>query len=270
MKAISKQPASGLSFTGKVVIVTGAASGIGRAIALAFGRAGASVVVADVSIDGGHATAAMIVESGGKALFVQTNVTRAAEVEALVDKTINYYGRLDFAVNNAAVEEERQPLADAGDEQFDRIMNVNVKGVWLCMKYQLRQMLKQGHGAIVNMAGIAGLVGSPNHAIYSASKHAVVGLTRSLAWELGPRRIRVNAVCPGWIGTDAAMRSLQVMADANGRSDTAELAAILANQAIPELLTPADLGGTLLFLGSPLAAALTGQALSVSHGEVMH
>ena len=110
----------------------------------------------------------------------------------------------------------------------------------------------------------------PGFSAYVASKHAVVGLTRSLAWELGPRRIRVNAVCPGWIGTDAAMRSLQVMADANGRSDSAELAAILANRAIPELLTPADLGGTFLFLGSPLAAALTGQALSVSHGEVMH
>jgi len=210
MKGISKSsPAGGMSFTGKVVLVTGAASGIGRAIALAFGRAGASVVVADISIEGGHATAGMIVENGGKALFVQSNVTRAADVEALVEKTINYYGRLDIAVNNAAVDEEHQPLADAGDEQFDRIMNVNVKGVWLCMKYQLRQMLRQGSGSIVNMAGISGLVGSPNHAIYSASKHAVVGLTKSAAAEYARDGVRVNVLCPAAVKTPMLARAIE-------------------------------------------------------------
>lgn len=210
MKGTSKaSPAGGLSFTGKVVLITGAASGIGRAIALAFGRAGASVVVADISIEGGHATAAMIVENGGKALFVQSNVTRAGDVEALVEKTINYYGRLDIAVNNAAVDEEHQMLADADDEQFDRIMNVNVKGVWLCMKYQLRQMLKQGGGAIVNMAGISGLVGNPNHAIYSASKHAVVGLTKSAAAEYAREGVRVNVLCPAAVKTPMLARAIE-------------------------------------------------------------
>ncbi|MEO7495028.1 MAG: SDR family NAD(P)-dependent oxidoreductase, partial [Massilia sp.] len=124
-----------ISFEGKVVLVTGAAGGIGRAAAIAFGRAGASVVVADTSVDGGHATAAMIVEGGGKALFVQTNVTRAAEVEALIDKTVSYYGRLDCAFNNAGIEEEYLPLAEGDEALYDRIMNVNVKGAWLCMKY---------------------------------------------------------------------------------------------------------------------------------------
>jgi NAD(P)-dependent dehydrogenase (short-subunit alcohol dehydrogenase family) len=153
----------GISFEGKVVLVTGAAGGIGRAAALAFGRAGACVVVADISVDGGHATAAMIVEQGGKALFVQTNVTRANEVEALIDKIVNNYGRLDCAFNNAGIEEEHQALADTEEAMFDRIMSVNVKGAWLCMKYEIRQMLKQGHGAIVNTASVAGLVGGPTH-----------------------------------------------------------------------------------------------------------
>ena len=210
MKGISKLPAAnGMSFTGKVVLVTGAASGIGRAIALAFGRAGACVVVADISIEGGHATAGMIVENGGKALFVQCNVTRALEVEALVEKTINYYGRLDIAVNNAAVDEEHHPLADTDDEQFDRIMNVNVKGVWLCMKYQLRRMLAQGGGAIVNMAGVAGLVGSPNHAVYGASKHAVVGLTKSAAAEYAREGVRINVLCPAAVKTPMLARAIE-------------------------------------------------------------
>ncbi|MCX4198851.1 SDR family oxidoreductase, partial [Methylobacterium organophilum] len=154
------------------------------------------------------------------------------------------------------------------DQRWSALLENNV-GSMQRLTRALLPRLRAG-ASVINQASIWGLKGVPGFSAYVASKHAVVGLTRSLAWELGPRRIRVNAVCPGWIGTDAAMRSLQVMADANGRSDSAELAAILANQAIPELLTPADLGGTFLFLGSPLAAALTGQALSVSHGEVMH
>jgi len=258
MKAISKEPASGLSFTGKVVLVTGAASGIGRAIALAFGRAGACVVVADISIDGGHATAAMIVENGGKALFVQSNVTRAADVEALVDKTINYYGRLDFAVNNAAVEEERQPLAEASDDQFDRIMNVNVKGVWLCMKYQLRQMLKQGHGAIVNMADVAGLVGSPNHAIYSASKHAVAGLTKSAAAEYAREGIRVNALCPAAVKTPMLARALE--------RDPGTEKKLKASHPIGRFADAGEVAQVALWLCSDMASYVNGHEMVVDGG----
>jgi len=198
------------SFEGKVVLVTGAAGGIGRAAAVAFGRAGACVVVADTSVDGGHATAAMIVENGGKALFVQCNVTRAAEVEALIDKTVAYYGRLDCAFNNAGIEEEASPLAEADEALFDRIMNVNVKGTWLCMKYEIRQMLKQETGgSIVNTASVAGLVGAPTQPVYAASKHAVVGMTKTAAAEYARNGIRINSVCPGVINTPMMTRALE-------------------------------------------------------------
>jgi NAD(P)-dependent dehydrogenase (short-subunit alcohol dehydrogenase family) len=198
-----------ISFQGKVVLVTGGAGGIGRAAALAFGSAGACVVVADMSVDGGHATAAMIVEAGGKALFVQTNVTRASEVEALIDKTVAMYGRLDCAFNNAGIEEEHLPLAEADEALFDRIMSVNVKGAWLCMKYEIRQMLKQGGGAIVNTASVAGLVGAPTQPIYAASKHAVVGMTKTAAAEYGRANIRINSVCPGAVKTPMLARALE-------------------------------------------------------------
>ena len=206
---MAKEKQKDTSFEGKVVLVTGAAAGIGRAAALAFGRASACVVVADTSVDGGHATAAMIVEAGGKALFVQCNVTRANEVEALIDKTVSYYGRLDCAFNNAGIEEEHLPLAETDEALFDRIMNVNVKGAWLCMKYEIRQMLKQGGGTIVNSASVAGLVGAPTQAIYAASKHAVVGMTKTAAAEYARAGIRINSVCPGVVNTPMMARALE-------------------------------------------------------------
>jgi NAD(P)-dependent dehydrogenase (short-subunit alcohol dehydrogenase family) len=259
MKGNTKQPPdTGKPFSGKVVLITGAASGIGRAIALAFGRAGACVVVADTSIEGGHATAAMIVESGGKALFVQSNVTRAAEVEALVEKTVNYYGRLDYAVNNAAVEEEDQPLAEADDEQFDRIMSVNVKGVWLCMKYQLRQMLKQGGGAIVNMASVSGLVGSPNRAIYGASKHAVLGLSKSAAAEYARQGIRVNALCPAAVRTPMLARMVE--------RDPASEKKLKSAQPMGRFAEPAEIANAALWLCSDQASYVNGHELVIDGG----
>jgi NAD(P)-dependent dehydrogenase (short-subunit alcohol dehydrogenase family) len=259
MKGNNKQQQAGISFDGKVALVTGAASGIGRATALAFGRAGACVVVADTSVDGGHATAAMIVEAGGKALFVQTNVTRAAEVEALIDKTVTYYGRLDCAFNNAGIQEENQLLADGDDAQFDRIMNVNVKGVWLCMKYQLRQMLAQGSGAIVNNASALGLVGAPAHAIYAASKHAVVGLTKSAAVEYARSGIRINSLCPGSVKTPMLARAL-------GREEALSEKKQRAAHPIGRFAEPAEIANAALWLCSEQASFVTGHQLAVDGG----
>ncbi len=259
MKGLTKQPPSGISFAGKVVLVTGAASGIGRAMALAFGRAGACVIVADTSVDGGHMTAALIVEAGGKALFVKTNVTVANDVDALVDKVVSHYGRIDCAVNGAAVEEEHQPLAEGDDDQFDRIMTVNVKGVWLCMKSQLRQMLKQeGGGVIVNVADAAGLVAAPNRAIYAASKHAVIGMTKTAAVEYAKSGIRVNSLCPGAVKTPMLARMLERDPGRDKKLKTAHPMGRIAE--------PAEVASAALWLCSEQASFVTGHQLAIDGG----
>ena len=246
------------SFAGKVVLVTGAASGIGRAAALAFGRAGATVVVADTSVDGGHATAAMIVEQGGKALFVHTNVTRANEVEALIDKTVAMYGRLDCAFNNAGVEDEAGQLGDTDEDAFDRIVNVNLKGAWLCMKYEIRQMLKQGGGSIVNTASVAGLVGAPTQPIYAATKHAVVGLTKTAAVEYAAEGIRINSVCPGVINTPTMARALKREPQ---REDK-----LRKGHPIGRFGEPSEIANAALWLCSEQSSFVTGHQLAVDGG----
>ena len=259
MKGMTKQAPSGISYAGKVVLVTGAASGLGRAMALAFGRAGACVVVADTSVDGGHMTAALIVEAGGKALFVKTNVTVAHEVEALIDKAVSHYGRIDVAVNGAGIEDESLPLGEGQDEQFDHIMNVNVKGVWLCMKSQLRQMLKQeGGGTICNVADAGGLVAVPNRAIYAASKHAVVGLTKTAAVEYAKSGIRVNSLCPGAVKTPMLARMLE---REPGRDKK-----LKAAHPMGRVAEPAEIASAALWLCSEQASFVTGHQLAVDGG----
>jgi NAD(P)-dependent dehydrogenase (short-subunit alcohol dehydrogenase family) len=258
VKGTNKQQPAGMSFAGKVVLVTGAAAGIGRATALAFGRAGACVVVADTSVDGGHATAAMIVEAGGKALYVKADVSRAADVEALVEKTVNYYGRIDCAVNNAGIEEGSQGVTDGDEAQFDRIMSVNLKGVWLCMKYELRKMAKQGSGAIVNVASTGALVAVPARALYAASKHAVVGLTKSAAVEYAKSGIRVNSLCPGAVKTPMLARVLE-------REPQTEKK-LKAAHPMGRFAEASEIANAILWLCSDQSSFVTGHQLAIDGG----
>jgi NAD(P)-dependent dehydrogenase (short-subunit alcohol dehydrogenase family) len=246
------------SYAGKAVLVTGGAGGIGRAAALAFARAGARVAVSDVNAAGGEETVGLITRAGGEAIFVKADVSREAEVEALVAKTVAAFGRLDCAFNNAGIEEESKPLADCDEALFDRIMAVNVKGAWLCMKHEIRQMLKQGGGAIVNTASVAGLVGAPLQPVYAASKHAVVGMTKTAAAEYGKAGIRINSVCPGVIRTPMLERALE-------REPRREKNIVKVHP-IGRIGEADEIAGAVLWLGSEAASFVTGHQLAVDGG----
>ncbi|QLC74596.1 SDR family oxidoreductase [Pseudomonas sp. LPB0260] len=247
-----------LSFSGQVALVTGAAAGIGRATALAFASEGLKVVVSDVDVAGGEGTVELIRASGGDASFSRCDVTRDAEVQALMAFTLETYGRLDYAFNNAGIEIEKGKLADGSEAEFDAIMGVNVKGVWLCMKHQIPLLLAQGGGAIVNTASVAGLGAAPKMSIYSASKHAVIGLSKSAAIEYARKNIRVNAVCPAVIDTDMFRRAYE--ADPK----KGEFAA--AMHPVGRIGRVEEVACAVLYLCSDHAAFTTGQALAVDGG----
>jgi NAD(P)-dependent dehydrogenase (short-subunit alcohol dehydrogenase family) len=245
-------------FSGRTALVTGAASGIGRGVALAFARAGAQLVLADIDVANGEALAKEIEGRGGSALFVRTDVARGEDVAAMVKAAVARFGRIDCAFNNAGVEEENARLAEADEAVYDRMMAINVKGVWLCMRAQIAQMLAQGGGAIVNTASVAGVVAAPKHAIYAASKHAVVGLTKSAAVEYGKKNIRINSVCPGVIRTAMLERALE-------RNPSWE-AGILALHPIGRLGEVEDVAAAVLWLCSDASAFLCGHQLLVDGG----
>ena len=245
---------------GKVALVTGAGSGIGRATALVFAREGAKVVVSDIVVEGGQETVQQIEAAGGEAIFVKADVSQAADVEALITQTVETYGRLDCAFNNAGIEGGMKLTIDCTKEEFDRTIAVNLTGVWLCMKYEIQQMLSQGSGAIVNTASAAGLVGFPSLPDYVASKHGVVGLTKTAALEYAKSGIRVNAVCPGVIQTPMVERGAQLSPGFD------ELA--VSMEPVGRFGQPAEVGEAVVWLCSDAASFVTGIPMQVDGGLV--
>ena len=245
---------------GKVALVTGAGSGIGRATALVFAREGAKVVVADIVAEGGQETVQQIEVAGGEAIFVKADVSQAADVETLITQTVETYGRLDCAFNNAGIEGGMKLTIDCTKEEFDRTIAVNLTGVWLCMKYEIQQMLSQGSGAIVNTASAAGLVGFPSLPDYVASKHGVVGLTKTAALEYAKSGIRVNAVCPGVIQTPMVERGAQLSPGFD------ELA--LSMEPVGRFGQPSEIGEAVVWLCSDAASFVTGHPMVVDGGLV--
>jgi NAD(P)-dependent dehydrogenase (short-subunit alcohol dehydrogenase family) len=243
---------------GKVALVTGASSGIGRATALAFAREGAKVVVADVTVEGGEETVAQVKKAGGEAIFVKTDVSKAVEVEALVAKAVATYGRLDCAHNNAGIAGNAKTIVDDTEDNWDRILAINLKGVWLCMKYEIAHMLKQGGGAIVNTASGAGLIGVRRGGAYVASKHGVVGLTKTAALEYAKAGIRVNCVCPGPIDTP--------MLQGIGGRNQMVIERMVAAQPGGRLGKPAEIAEAAVWLCSDAASFITGLPMPVDGG----
>ena len=247
-------------FAGKVALVTGAASGIGRATALAFAKNHAKVVVSDVSDGGGRETVQSIERLGGEALFIKCDVSQSDEVESLMEVTLKNLGRLDFAFNNAGIEGPQSSTAECTEEAWDQVININLKGVWLCMKYQIPIFLKQGYGSIVNCSSIAGLIGFQGVPAYVASKHGILGLTKTAALEYSKKNIRVNAVCPGVIETPMIQRFT--------RGDTKAHELLVAGEPMGRVGDPGEIAQAVLWLSSPQASFVTGHPLVVDGGWV--
>lgn len=247
-----------ISFEGQVALVTGAGAGMGLATARAFAEAGSAVMLADVNSDSVEKAANELLKSGYKASWVHCDVADEQQVEAMVEKTIAVFGRLDAAYNNAGIQSLVTETADLTSEEWDRVFSVNLRGVFLCMKYELQRMREQGSGAIVNCSSIGGLIGLPGRAAYHAAKHGVLGLTKSSALEYASRGIRVNAICPGTINTPMVSKMFE--SGDLSEEDVVKLAPI-------NRLGQADeIADAILWLCSPMSTYVIGQAIAVDGG----
>jgi NAD(P)-dependent dehydrogenase (short-subunit alcohol dehydrogenase family) len=246
------------SFENKVALITGAASGMGLATAKAFAQAGASVALADINTDAVHAAADELSASGHKVIGVRCDVANMEDVEAMVAKTVEIFGRLDAAFNNAGVQSPVSETADADPEDYDFVMGVNLRGVWNSMKYELIQMRKQGSGTIVNNSSLGGIVGIAERGIYHASKHGVVGLTKSAGLEYAPKGIRINTICPGIISTPMVTGMLETQPEA--------MDVMMKDVPIGRLGTAEEIADAVLWLSSPYSTFVIGHALPVDGG----
>lgn len=249
---------SSTRFSGKVVIITGASSGIGRATAVAFGKEEATVVVAARRREQSLETVRLVEAAGGRAQFVEADVTKAGDVERMVAATVAAYGRVDIAFNNAGGAEAPLPFVEQPEAAFDQVMDVAVKGTWLCMKAEIAAMFKTGGGVIVNMSSIAGVVGVPGAPIYTASKHAVLGLTKATALEHARAGIRINAICPGAVETESLMAYFE--------QNPVVKMGMAAGHPLGRLASPEEVAAAVLWLSSGESSFMTGQALMLDGG----
>jgi len=249
------------SFKGRVAFVTGAGSGIGRAAALAFARQGADVVVADRSEEGNRETARIIEQLGARALAVRCDVTRTEDVKAALDKTVETFGRLDFAFNNAGSEQPITATADLTEQEWDRIVNINLRGVFVCMKHEIPYMLRNGGGVIVNTSSGAGVKGFKGQSAYAAAKHGVIGLTKSAALDYASQNIRINAVCPGIIETSMMDRFTGGTAEGRER--------VIAQEPVGRMGKPEEIAAAVVWLCSDPAAFIIGHAVVIDGGQTV-
>ena len=248
------------SFHNQIVLVTGAASGIGQATAFDFAEKGAKVVISDTDSKKGEESAALIQKKGGEALFIKCDISQESDVQKLIQEITKKYGRLDIAFNNAGIEGAQASTHECTNENWDKVISINLKGTWLCMKYEIAQMLKQGRGAIVNCSSIAGLVGFQGSPAYVASKHGIIGLTQTAALEYAQKNIRINSVCPGVIHTS--------MIDRYTHGDKKLENELCANEPMGRMGLPQEIASAVLWLSSSGASFVTGHSLTVDGGWV--
>jgi len=253
------EPSVSRTFEGKVALVTGAGSGPGGAPARPPAAEGGRIVVADIDVAAGQETVDLIALAGGDAVCQRADVARAGDVQAMVDRAMGAYGRLDCAVNNAGIETESAPTAECTEENWDRTLAVNLKGVWLCMKYEIPRMLERG-GSIVNTSSVYGLIGCPGGVAYAASKHGINGMTKTTALEYATARIRVNSVCPGAIQTPMIDRLAANQQDYQQR--------LVATEPVGRMATPDEVAAAIVWLCSDAASFVTGIEMPVDGGWV--